>query len=234
MAFGVFTLHLWPYQSPNGALLPIKAHALSSSDSFATVSASGYLNANVSQQIINELQVGDYVFATTSQGNVLFSVAISNGVVTLNQVSANANAAISTLISPDPQSDLIWYDITAGHAALASGGSVTVQASSGSKQYIVRNILVNYLSAGLSGGGGDRLLQLTDGTTSFNNAGITAALLGTPVNTVWGGSGNPLPGNVAISTPSAAGANIVLKYAGGTTDYSAGSALVSVCVQRVA
>jgi len=147
---------------------------------------------------------------------------------------AAANVQTSALSSPDTISDLIWYDITATAAALAAAGHVVVQASSGSKQYKVRDIKVNYAAAGLSGGGGDRLLVLTDGTTIYNNAGITAALLGTPVNTVWGGTGNPVAGTVAQNTSTAAGANLYLAYSGGAADYTTGQVVISVLVQRVA
>lgn len=146
---------------------------------------------------------------------------------------AATEVAISTITNSDAQSDIIWYDITCSATALATAGKVNVQVSSGSKQYAVRNVLFNYGAAGLSGGGGDRLLALTDGTTVYNNAGITAALLGTPVNTVWGGAGNPLPGTVAISTATVAGANLYFQYTGGTTDYTTGSVVISVQVQRV-
>lgn len=145
-----------------------------------------------------------------------------------------ANVAVSTLSSPDPQSDLIWYDVTCTFTALAAAGTVIVQTSSGSKQYKVRDVKMNYGASGLSGGGGDRLISLTDGTTVFNNAGITAALLGTPVNTVWGGSGNPVAGAVAQNTSTVAGANLYFQYAGGTVDYTAGSVVISVLLQRVA
>lgn len=140
----------------------------------------------------------------------------------------------SALASPDTISDLIWIDVPLGQAALASSGHVTIQASSGAKQYIVRDIRVNYGASGLSGGGGNRLITVTDGTTIWNNAGLTAALLGTPINTVWGGTGNPLPGTVAMNTASVAGSPIYAVYSGGTTDYTAGSVTISVLVQRTA
>lgn len=145
-----------------------------------------------------------------------------------------ANVQTSSLSSPDAISDLIWYDVTATAAALATAGKVNIQVSSGAKQYKVRNVIVNYAAAGLSGGGGDRLLAISDGTTVYNNAGITAALLGTPINTLWGGTGNPVAGTVAQNTSTAAAANLFLQYAGGTTDYTTGQIVVSVLVQRVA
>lgn len=142
--------------------------------------------------------------------------------------------AFTSFASPDAISDLKWHDVALTAAALATGGSVSIQASSGSKQYKVRDIRVQYSASGLSGGGGDRLVQIGDGTTVYNNAGITAALLGTPVNTIWGGSGNPLAGTVAMNTSTAAGAALVAKYAGGTTDFASGTVNISVLTERVA
>lgn len=163
----------------------------------------------------------------------LLSAGDANGTLADSGVVATS-VAISSITSPDASSDLIWYDVTCTAAALATAGKVNIQVSSGAKQYAVRDIRVNYAAAGLSGGGGNRLLAVTDGTTVYNNAGITAALLGTPINTIWGGTGNPLPGTVAMDTPSVAGANIYAQYSGGTTDYTTGQVIISVLVQRTA
>jgi len=122
--------------------------------------------------------------------------------------------------------------INATSAALASSGHVTVMAHpSATSQFSILDIKVMYSASGLSGGGGDRLLRLTDGTINFNNAGITAALLGTPIYTLWGGTGNPLPN--AVSTTSTAGADIYLVYTGGTADFNAGSVTIQVTLQQV-
>lgn len=176
-------------------------------------------------------------FVPVSPGSMtighLLSAGDANGTLSDSGVAATS-VAISSITSPDASSDLIWYDVTCSAAALATAGKVNIQVSSGSKQYAVRDIRMNYGAAGLSGGGGNRLLAVSDGTTVYNNAGITAALLGTPINTVWGGTGNPLPGTVAMDTPSVAGANIFAQYSGGTTDYTTGSVVISVLVQRTA
>lgn len=165
-----------------------------------------------------------------TSGNV---AAFSDANGTLEDSGLNAvKVQLSSLSNPDNISDVIWHDVNVTAAALASGGSVVIQASSGTKTYAVREIRVNQ-GTGLSGGGGDRLLKISDGFTSFNNAGITAALLGTPVNTLWGGIGNPLPSSVTFATPSAAGSNIVAIYNGGTTDYTTGNLTLSVLTQRL-
>ncbi len=122
--------------------------------------------------------------------------------------------------------------ITATAAALATSGHVAVMAApSGTSQFKIMNIRVMYAAAGLSGGGGDRLLTLTDGTIVFNQAGITAALLGTPIWTLWGGTGNPIP--ATVSTVSTAGAAIYLVYSGGAADYTTGQIVVEVELAQV-
>jgi hypothetical protein len=202
------------------------------SGNFPTVSdAHGTLAAGLPPSASSQVYVVVSPGGLTS-GNLL-KTSDTHGTLADSGIVATS-VATSTITNPDPSSDLIWYDVTCTAAALATAGKVNIQVSSGSKQYKVRNVLVNYAAAGLSGGGGDRLLAITDGTTVYNNAGITAALLGTPINTVWGGTGNPLPGTVAMNTPSVAGANIYAQYSGGTTDYTTGSVIISVLVQRVA
>lgn len=217
MAFGVYTPSIDPYQLPNGTLNPVRAHKFSCSDSLATITAAGYLNANLNATLLGQISANDCFDVSYADGFVRLYPTISNGVVTLNGSA----------------SQMRWVDLTLGFAALATAGKVNVfVAPSALSQVVVRDIRVN-LSTGLSGSSGNRLLVLTDGTLVFNNAGIAAALLGTPINTLWGGSGNPLPA-IAMDTPSTAGANLYWQYSGGTTDYSAGSVIVSALIQQVA
>ena len=213
----VTTNHIAQFSDTNGTLkdggvlgtAAAKAASNNALSTLASTAGSGFTSGNI-------------VSAADAAGTIQDS-----GVVAANVLSAG-------FASPDTASDLVWIDVPLTAASLATAGQVTIQASSGSKQYKVRNVIVNYSAAGLSGGGGDRLVQITDGTTVYNNAGITAALLGTPVNTVWGGSGNPLPGTVAMNTSTAAGVTLYAVYAGGTTDYTTGTVNISVLVQRVA
>lgn len=196
-----------------------------STDSLATVLTAGYLNpqslASLSVKPTDFVDmIYNYSQATNSGTHIVLVAGISGGVITLY-----AYTPVGTMTS---------YDITLSAAALASAGKVTIVPGMGSRQYVVRDIKMNYSAAGLSGGGGNRLVTVTDGTTVYNNAGITAALLGTPINTVWAGTGNPVAGTVAQDTPTVAGAALYANYAGGTTDYTTGSVVISVTVQRTA
>lgn len=120
---------------------------------------------------------------------------------------------------------------TLAFSQLSTAAKVNIVAHpSGTSQFAIMDIKV-FTSTGLSGGGGNRLLAVSDGTIVYNNAGITAALLGTPIFTLWGGTGNPIAiGTAQIST---AGADIFFQYTGGTTDYTAGSVVVAVTLVQV-
>lgn len=189
-------------------------------DLASTIQAPGYLNSSnlegtsVSQGDIIEI-LYNYNVAANSGITGFFFVSYVSNLIKLNKVSSNT----------------VWTDLTITAAQLATAGKVIVQYAVPGQLMVVRNLIV-VLSTGLSGGGGDRLLALTDGTSVYNSTGITAALLGTPINTVWGGTGNPLPA-IAMNTATVAGANLYFQYAGGTTDFTTGSVKVSVLVERI-
>lgn len=134
--------------------------------------------------------------------------------------------------TPDVNINLVRFDIAVTAAALAAGASVELQASTDSKQYKVINLWVNSSGTNFSGGGGDRLLTITDNTTDYSV--VPAASLQTLVNTAWGVTELPFPASAALNTSTAAGAALVAKYSGGTTDYGAGSVVISGLLQRVA
>jgi len=138
----------------------------------------------------------------------------------------------SGIASPDQSPDLVSFDVTVGQAELAAGGSVTLVTSSGSKQYKIRQLFLNSGGTNFSGGGGDRLGQVTDGTTVYSV--VPAANMQALTNTVWGGTAIPFPASAAIFTSTVAGANLSFKYSGGATDYTAGSLRISGIVERVA
>jgi hypothetical protein len=134
-------------------------------------------------------------------------------------------------------SELKWVDVTVTAALLDSAGNVPVIAAgtgaNATDQYKIRNIRL--VGGGTNfGSGGDRLISLTDGTTTWTtiaNADIEAA----PSATLdWGNSKVPFLTGTS-DTVSAAGAAIAFKYSGGTTDHGGtGSIKFSVCLEKVA
>jgi hypothetical protein len=146
--------------------------------------------------------------------------------------AAAAFQVTTSSTNPDPGANLIGFDVTVGQAALAAGGSVTLQASSGSKQYKIRRLFLNSGGTNFGGGGGDRLATISDGTTDYSV--IPAATLQTLVNAAWGATALPFPGSAAINTSTVAGAALTIAYSGGTTDYTSGSMVISGLLERVA
>lgn len=144
-----------------------------------------------------------------------------------------ANRVLYTgFATPDVNANIIRVDISVTAAALAAGGVVPLITSSGSKQYKILNIWVNSNGTNFSGGGGDRLLDITDGTTVYSV--IPAASLQTLANTAWGVTELPFPASAALNTSTVAGQNLRALYSGGAADYAAGSMVISVLAVRVA
>lgn len=179
---------------------------------------------------------GSFVFAAVNNASnfasTLSNSAIGQATVYTFPDPAAATAQVIVGQSNAPVNKVSFTRvITAGFAALATAGKITVQAhTTGTSQFAVTDIKV-LNSTGLSGGGGNRLLSVSDGTIVFNGSGITAALLGTPICTVWGGTGNPIASGT--SQVSTAGADIFLQYTGGTTDYTAGSVQLAITLVQV-
>jgi len=127
-------------------------------------------------------------------------------------------------------SQLVWVDVAATAALLDGAGSVTVMAGVTGDQYKVREIIL--VGGGTNfGAGGNRTIVLTDGTTTWTtiaNADIEAA----PAASLrWGDTKVPFATGTS-NTKSASGADIVLEYAGGTTDHTTGSITFSICLEK--
>lgn len=153
---------------------------------------------------------------------------------TVKTTGVDVNTVLWTgVTTPDENANMIGFDVTVDAASLASAASVTLHASTGSKQYKVRSLFINSGGTNFSGGGGDRLLSITDGTTAYSV--IPAATLQSLVNSGWGDSTPlPYPVSAAINTSTAAGASLVATYSGGAADYGAGSVVISGVLERVA
>lgn len=124
------------------------------------------------------------------------------------------------------------FNVTASHTALATAGTVNAIISSGSKQFQILEIFTNKGGTNFSGGGGDRLLQITDGTTVYTV--IPATNIQTIINSGWGATSLPYPASAAIDTATVAGTDLVISYSGGTTDYTAGSISLTIVAIEIA
>lgn len=132
----------------------------------------------------------------------------------------------------DIASNLIGFDVTVAFSDMSGGTSKTLYTSGGSRQYKIVSLFANRGGTNFSGGGGDRLGAITDNTTVYSV--IPAASLQTLANARWGDTALPFPASAAINTSTAAAASLVMKYSGGTADYTAGSVVISGIVKRVA
>lgn len=133
---------------------------------------------------------------------------------------------------------VFYVDVAATAALMDAAGKVTVvlpQVVPGqaAPQYKIRDVIL--VGGGTNfAAGGDRLIDLTDGTTVWTtiaNADIEAA---PAASLPWGNAKVPMltgKSNVA----SVAGARIYFAYSGGTTDHSATGAITfSVALERTA
>lgn len=177
------------------------------------------------------------VVTTPDPGAAAASVVLTEGAQTINGAKTFGS-------SPDvPQtgykvdavamSSMKWVDVTVTAALLDSAGSVNVIAGVAGDQYKIRN--VRLVGGGTNfGAGGDRLIDLTDGTTVWTtiaNADIESA----PSATLdWGNAKVPYLTGTS-DTASASAAAIRFQYSGGTTDHGGtGSIKFSVQIEKVA
>jgi len=129
-------------------------------------------------------------------------------------------------------SAIAWVEVLATAALLDGAGVVPVMVGGGADQYKVRDIRL--VGGGTNfGGTGDRLLDLTDGTTVWTTI-ANADLETAPAATLeWGNAKVPfLTGKSDVA--SVAGSTIGFKYSGGTTDHGTGSIKFSVLLEKVA
>lgn len=124
------------------------------------------------------------------------------------------------------------FETTVGQAALAGAGTVTLLNAAAGEQWKVRELWLSGAGTNFSGGGGDRLLDIKEGTTIYST--VPAATLQALAAARWGDTGMPFPATAAhLTTATAAGADIVAQYSGGATDYTAGSLTIILIAERV-
>ena len=129
--------------------------------------------------------------------------------------------------------DVAVFETTVGQAALEAGGTVVLLSANPGEQWKVREIFLSGGGTNFSGGGGDRLLSIGDGTATWTV--VPAATLQSLAAARWGDAGVPFPATAAhLTLASVAGTNITAQYSGGTTDYTAGSLTIVVVAERIA
>lgn len=129
--------------------------------------------------------------------------------------------------------DVSVFETAVNQSGLASAGLVDLLTANKGEQWKIRDIRLSGGGTDFSGGGGDRLLSITDGTTAWSI--IPAATLQTLAAAKWGDAGLPYPATAAdLTIASALSTNISAQYSGGTTDYSAGELTLILTLERTA
>jgi len=125
------------------------------------------------------------------------------------------------------------FKVTVAQADVASAASKTLLSAGTGERWEIIDIFLSGAGTNFSGGSGDRLLSITDGTTTWSL--IPAATLQSLAAARWGDAGVPFPATAAhLTTASAAGTSIVAQYSGGSNDYTAGSCTLRLVCERVA
>ncbi len=140
--------------------------------------------------------------------------------------------------TPISLTGMVFARVVINQADLALGGEVVIQASTGTDQYVVMNAYTSAAdSTDFSGGGGDRDLLITDGTSEYGTIEGAACLsTATASSLAYGVTSTTIrvPTANDVTTPTVAGADLVAKYTGGTTDYTAGALALSMVLMKIA
>ncbi len=146
------------------------------------------------------------------------------------------------VVAANGGADAVFYATVAVDADdLATGGTVILFNSTGTDQF---KIISAYTSAdgstAFSGGGGDRDILITDGTSEYGTiAAVDLPNVATISLTYGSGQDTddaeivlPTANNIGVAT--AAGDDIVAQYAGGTTDWTDGVVVINLVLVKTA
>ncbi len=176
--------------------------------------------------------------STAAAARTALGLVIGTNVFTQRTITAAGGAfwANGDGVSGNPTIDVALqvFETTVGQAALGTGGEVILLDALTDETWKVLDIVLSADGTNFSGGGGDRLLDITDGTSTWSV--IPAATLQSLAVSRWGvDAGMPNPSTAShLFAASASGTDIVAKYSGGTTDYTAGSLTLRLTAYRTA
>lgn len=129
--------------------------------------------------------------------------------------------------------DVAVFETTIDHTDLASAASSILIDANSSERWKIRELFLSGGGTNFSGGGGDRLLTVSDGAATYTV--IPAATLQSLAAARWGDTGVPFPTTPAdLTLASAAGTDVTAAYSGGATDYTAGELTFMITAERVA
>jgi len=171
------------------------------------------------------------VITTDQEVNIL-----NTGVLTTTASTGLTNTGTSQDVVLKAINPVSFVTITIAYTDLASGGSKTIlTASSGTATYRILDI-VTVSTGSTNFTGGNRNIDIgTSGVQKWFISAAAAATVGTTslVTTVANTGIQPSAAVNAISD-TAAGANLIAKYSGGSSDYTAGSVSVTFTIVQTA
>jgi hypothetical protein len=166
---------------------------------------------------------GNYRSTLTTYPNIGQSTTYTLG----NAATANQSVLVSSATNVGNSAALISIDQVITFSELASGGVFDITSGAG---YRIRDMVLNLGGTNFSGIGGNRNIQITDGTTVYTV--IPAAVAQALVNAKWGTAVTmPYPVSASVNTETVAALKV--SYSGGTTDYTAGSLTISFLLEKV-
>lgn len=174
-----------------------------------------------------ELNFNDTAVAGTAVASKTLVLGTGKNVDTLSVDPAGLKSD-GVVISP-----IKWVDVTVTAALLDAAGTVNVIAGVAGDQYKIRDIRL--VGGGTNfGAGGDRLIDLTDGTTIWTTIANTDIETAPATTLSWGNAKVPFLTGTS-DTASASNQAIRFVYSGGTTDHGGtGSIKFSVALEKVA
>lgn len=147
-------------------------------------------------------------------------------------IQDNAVRAKMNSIIDESAFETAW--ITVNYSDLSSAASKTIIPALGAGIKAEISQIIAVVTTSFSGGGGDRLLQLTDNTTVWSLM-PAATLQAAAAIYRWGESGLPNPATISnMCVASVANTIVSAKYSGGSTDYTAGQIKIKIRYKQVA
>jgi hypothetical protein len=199
-------------------------YVASTADNLATITAVGYLNDKA-----HIVKNNDYIWINYSDTTVLpANVTATPG--QFQVVFSTPNTSLVLLPSAAQVGSAQRANVTITFSQLATAGHAQIFAGVAGAQYQVLNMFLNSGGTNFSGSGANRNLSITDGTTVYSV--IPAATLQALTNSAWGSTALPFPASAAIDTFTAVGQPLYGVYSGGTTDYTAGSLVLTISYTR--
>ena len=202
--------------------------ATDNTDNFAVTITNGLTTQSVDYKLPETFTFADSTLlgkvAPITNGNFISATAFDGLMVDSGVNAASVNFAISQAYTVT--------DTPAVASTLAAGGTQPIIPASGFSTYKIRAITVNAAQIPFSGGGGDRNIDITDGTQVYTT--ISAALIQSAgTNAAWGSVDVPYPSFPAnSSTTFFAAIPLYLVYSGGTTDYTDGLVQITVAYNK--